>query len=292
MRILAILSVVLSLSKIAFAQTASPEIPLAPPPEPNNGPAEIAQTYNGLNLIRDVTRPTLTVFLPSKEKATGAAVIVAPGGAFMWLSIDSEGREPAAWLIDHGIAAFVLKYRLNETPADTAAFGRAVTEHFAKVGKPGNGPNPDLPLATADGEAAVKLIRERAPEWGLDPHRIGFLGFSSGALVAVQTALADDKSARPDFVAPIYGSMNKIDVPPDAPPLFAAMAADDPIFANKGFGLIDAWIAAKRPAELHVFAKGGHGFDMDKQGFTSDHWADEFYWWMQASGFLAGSPHG
>jgi acetyl esterase/lipase len=290
MRIAAASGVVLLLSRIALGQQASQEIPLyGALPTLNNAPAEITQSFNGNNLIRNVTQPTLTAFLPSKEKATGAAVIVAPGGAFMWLSID-DGRELALWLADHGIAAFVLKYRLNVTPANTTAFAHAVTEHFAQIGKGGSRPNPDLPLATADGKAAVKLIRDRAREWNLDPARIGFLGFSAGAIVAVQMAIADNKSDRPNFVAPISGSMGKVDVPPDAPPLFVAMGANDPIFGGKGFGLVDAWIAAKRPAELHMFAKGGHDIDMEKQGFTSDHWTEEFYWWMQASGFLTSRP--
>jgi acetyl esterase/lipase len=175
-------------------------------------------------------------------------------------------------LADHGVAAFVLKYRVSETQAET-----------------GDRSNPARQLAIDDGKAAVKLVRSRAREWGVDPRRIGFLGFSAGAIVALQTALADDRSARPDFVAPIYGPMDRVDVPPDAPPLFAAIAADDQRFGGHGFGLVEAWIAAKRPAELHVFAKGGHGFGMNSLGTSSDHWIDEFYWWMQASGFLSGA---
>jgi len=275
-----------------MGQAASPELPLYDTlGTSSNLPVEIAQSYNGIYLIRNVTKPTLTVFLPSKEKATGAAIIVAPGGRFMWLAIDDEGRQPASWLADHGIAAFVLKYRVNETPSDSAGFAQAVKQRSDQAATGTGQPGPAKQLAIADGKAAVRFVRDHAKEWNIDPRRIGFLGFSAGAIVAVQTALANDKSARPDFVAPIYGSLANETVPPDAPPIFAAIAADDPFFAGKGFGLIDAWIAAKRPTELHVFAKGGHGFDMEKQGFSSDHWADEFLWWMEASGFLASSAH-
>lgn len=246
---------------------------------------EIDESFHGSHIIRDVTQPTLEAFLPAKDKATGAAVIVAPGGAFLMLSIDSEGRKAAAWLADHGVAAFVLKYRLNETPADPTAFGKQLMEVFSAAAK-GSAHDITQPLAIADGKAAVKLVRERAEAWDLDPTRIGFLGFSAGAVIALQTALSNDQTERPDFVAPIYGPMDAVTVPAGAPPLFVAMAADDPLFGGRGFALVDGWIAAKRPAELHVFAKGGHGFGMNATRTSSEHWIDSFYWWIQASGFL------
>ncbi len=157
----------------------------------------------------------------------------------MMLSIDSEGRQVAPWLADHGIAAFVLKYRLKETPTDTAAFGRELTAVLTKAAQ-GSGVEINHPLAIAAGEAAVKLVRDRARTFEIDPDRIGFLGFSAGAVIALQTALADGESVRPAFVAPIYGPMDKVAVPANAPALFAAMAANDPLFGGKGFGLIDA----------------------------------------------------
>jgi hypothetical protein len=138
MRIAAASGVVLLLSRIALAQ---PAIPLyGDQPKPANGPVEIEQPFNGGQIIRNVTQPTLTAFLPPKENATGAAVIVAPGGAFMTLSIDSEGRKAASWLADHGVAAFVLKYRLNETPADNTAFAQAVTAVFVQIARAPTGP--------------------------------------------------------------------------------------------------------------------------------------------------------
>jgi acetyl esterase/lipase len=260
-------------------------IALYPDIPPAGKTPEIDESFHGSHIVRDVTQPTLEAFLPTKAKATGAAVIVAPGGAFLMLSIDSEGRKVAAWLAEHGVAAFVLKYRLNESPADPTAFGKQLMEVFSEAAK-GRAQDITQPLAIADGKAAVKLVRERAQAWDVDPKRIGFLGFSAGAVVALQTALSNDQSERPDFVAPIYGPMDAVAVPAGAPPLFAALAADDPLFGGKGFALVDRWIEAKRPAELHVFAKGGHGFGMNATKTSSEHWIDSFYWWMQASGFL------
>ena len=269
----------------AAAETRGQPIPLYTGTEPGPKVPEITEAFRGQQIVRNIRRPTLEAYLPEKARATGAAVIVAPGGAFLMLSIDSEGRKAAAWLADHGVAAFVLKYRLNESPADQAAFGHQLDELFIGAAK---GTDHDIiqPLAIADGKAAVKLVRERAQDWSVDPTRIGFLGFSAGAVIALQTALSGDAAERPDFVAPIYGPMDAVTVPASAPPLFAAMAANDPLFGGKGFALVDAWIAAKRPAELHVFAKGGHGFGMNTTGASSEHWIDSFYWWMQASGFL------
>lgn len=282
-------ALLITVAQATFAQDASMPISIYEK-APTGTAHEIAESFNGQRIIRNVTTPTLTAFLPDAGHATGAAVIVAPGGGFMMLSIDSEGRKVATWLADHGIAAFVLKYRMKETPADTAAFSH---ELMAVLTKAAQGPAPENneSLAIADGKAAVKFVRDRAQTWNVDPNRIGFLGFSAGAVVALQTAPCEDESSRPAFVAPIYGPMDRVTVPSNAPPLFVAMAANDPIFGGKGFGLVDAWIAAKRPAELHVFAKGGHGFGMNSYGFSSDHWIDEFYWWMQASGFLGAHSH-
>lgn len=287
MRVTMVAALLITVAHAAFARDASTPIPLYAKAQAATAD-EIAESFNGQQIIRNVTNPTLTAFLPDAGNATGAAVIVAPGGAFMMLSIDGEGRRVASWLADHGIAAFLLKYRLKETPTDTALFSHKLMAVLTKAAQ-GAAPEINEPLAIDDGKAAVKLVRERAKLWNVDPKRVGFLGFSAGAVVALQTALCEDETSRPDFVAPIYGPPDKVTVPSNAPPLFVAMAANDPLFGGKGFGLVDAWIAAKRPAELHVFAEGGHGFGMNAYGSSSDHWIDEFYWWVQASGFL--KPH-
>jgi len=242
--------------------------------------------FYGQRVVHNVVQPTLTPVLPDAARATGAAVIIAPGGAFMMLSIDSEGYAVARWLADHGIAAFVLKYRLDPTPDDPAAFSKALMARMSGAARPGNDAELKQTQALADAQQAVRLVRQRAAEWGVDPARIGLLGFSAGAITALNVVLAGEPDSRPAFVAPIYGPTNSVTVPVNAPPLFVAMASDDPLFGNKGFGLVEAWTRARRPAELHVYEKGGHGFGMNHKGTTSDGWIDDFYRWLQARKLL------
>ncbi len=242
--------------------------------------------------VRNVTNPTLTPVLPDAAKATGAAVIVAPGGGFLALSMDHEGYAVARWLADHGIAAFVLKYRLKPTPVDPAEYRTAMIAMLNGAMRNGGG-DPGMltpPAALEDAQAAVRLVRRRAAEWGVDPQRVGFVGFSAGAITTLSVGLSADKDARPDFIAPIYGPMDRRDVPKDAPPLFAALAADDPLFGKSDLGIVSSWRAAGRPYEVHVYEHGGHGFGLRKLGSTSDLWIDEFYAWMKARGFL-GKPN-
>jgi acetyl esterase/lipase len=236
--------------------------------------------------VRNVTRPTLTPYLPTDDKATGTAMIVAPGGAFLTLSIDNEGHRVAAWLAARGVAAFVLKYRVNPTAPDPKEYADQMMATLRSVTGP-DAPAPESPApAVADGRAAIRMVRSRAGEWGIDPSRVGFMGFSAGGMLTISMGLLADPAARPDFIAPIYPPMSHRTVPADAPPLFAAIAADDPLFGGGQFDLVHDWLAARRPAELHVFERGGHGFGMRPQQTTSDHWMDELLWWMQARGYL------
>lgn len=237
-------------------------------------------------IVRNVTHPTLTPILPAKGKATGAAIIVAPGGGFVVLSMANEGYEVAHWLADHGIAAFVLKYRVNPTPAseqEFADFGRRVMVPHSD-GAPLQLPKSDL--AVADGQAALRMVRRQAAQWGVDPSRVGMVGFSAGAMTVLQVALKNAPDAHPDFIAPIYGPMMAVDVPPNAPPLFVARAADDPLLGLSDFGLIESWKKAGAPFELHVFEHGGHGFGASHRGTTSDLWLEEFYTWLKSRGTL------
>lgn len=248
------------------------------------------EIHGGSRSIRNVINPTLTPVLPDPAKATGAAVIVAPGGGFMALSIDSEGYQVAQWLADRGIAAFVLKYRLEETPSDPAKFGEAMQKKtmgaiLAGVGEAN--PKPLEPTADAveDAEAAVRLVRKRAKEWGIDPKRIGFVGFSAGAMTAMGVGLTEDKAARPDFIAPIYPPMMARPVAEYAPPMFLAIALDDPLFAkNQQLGLIEAWRQAGRPLEVHLYERGGHGFGIKGNSSASAQWIDQFHGWMEDRG--------
>jgi acetyl esterase/lipase len=237
-------------------------------------------------VTRNVTNPTLTVFLPEPAVATGTGVVVCPGGAHHFLAVDHEGYDVARWLNEHGIAAFVLKYRVIETPDDDAGF----LEARSRIGERGRLQSllrTHWPLALADGQQAVRLVRQQATEWGLKDKRIGIMGFSAGGHVSAGVALARDAGSRPDFVAPIYGALwQDVVVPEDAPPLFTALASDDPIAVEPCMALYTAWHAAGRPAELHIYAQGGHGFGMVKQGLPSDGWIECFSQWLHAQGLV------
>jgi len=267
------------------------EIPLYPDSQ-GAADEEIHEMMRGEPRIRNVTRPTLTVFLPEVAKATGAAAIVAPGGGFMMLSIAREGEQVAHWLNEHGVAAFVLKYRLNTTPADPAAFQVTLQKLIASAmeGSKALGEivkTAGAQQAMADGLAAVKEVRRRAREFQVDPHRIGILGFSAGAIVALNAATSYDAQSRPDFAAAIYGALPEgKTVPEDAPPLFLGVSADDPILAHDSAPVFDAWRSQHRSAELHIYHVGGHGFGMRPQGYSSDHWIDELVWWLDSEGLL------
>lgn len=143
------------------------------------------------------------------------------------------------------------------------------------------------PLVLADGQQAVRLVRERAAEFGIAADRIGMLGFSAGGMVVTNVALTHDAASRPDFLAAIYTApFAEVPVPANAPPLFALCAADDAMAAPQSLHLFSRWRAAGHPAELHIYAQGGHGFGMTKLGLPSDAWIERFYDWLQAQGLL------
>lgn len=283
----------------ALAQTSpsSPMVPIAAPADPNaillypgktpGQPRERWNTLFGGTIVRNVTQPTITPFLPDPAKATGLAVVVAPGGGFKMLSMDNEGWPVARWLADHGIAAFVLKYRLNQTSDDDAAFGRELIAMFAGFAPGGSGKAPEEPRATQDALAALRYVRSNAAKWNVDPARVGMLGFSAGAITTLNSALEGGAADQPVFMGYIYGPMTAIAVPADAPPMFAALAIDDDLFGAHGFGIVEAWRKAKRPVELHAYEKGGHGFGMGKNGATTRLLMDEFYAWLGGRGLLA-----
>jgi acetyl esterase/lipase len=249
--------------------------------------AEVWNRMWGQVMVRNVTRPTLTPVLPASGKASGAAVIVVPGGAFLFASMQNEGWPIARRLADQGVAAFVLKYRMDATPDDDAQFAALVGARFAGASRPGGGsPSLHQPLATADVQEALRLVRARAGEFGIDPDRIGLLGFSAGAIASMEAVLANRPEARPAFLGYVYGPMSAVQAPADAPPMFAALAMDDPLFGRSGFGIVDAWKAVKRPVELHVYERGGHGFGMGPPGTTAALWLDQFVAWLRARPLL------
>ena len=224
-------------------------------------------------VVFNVVTPTLTAYLPERNKATGTGVIIAPGGAFVALAIDLEGNKVARWLQEKGIAAFVLKYRIMEKRQEGIPAGMNMDE----AGKYG----------IADGIQALKVVRQHAAAWGVSPNRIGFLGFSAGAMVTSGSLLQNDAAARPNFAAMIYGGPFGVmpSIPPKLPPMFLAWAQDDNVALAPIVKFHDALTGAGHKPEVHVFSSGGHGFGMKKQGTTSDHWIDLFYDWLEAQGF-------
>lgn len=231
-------------------------------------------------VIFNVVTPTLTAYLPERSKATGTGVIIAPGGAFVALAISLESNDVARRLQERGIAAFVLKYRIMEKRGEGIPAGMNMDE----AGKYG----------IADGIQALKVVRQRAAGWGVAPDRVGFMGFSAGAMVTSGALLQKDAAGRPNFAAMIYGAPFGVmpDIPSKLPPTFLAWAQDDAVALQPIVKFHDALTSAGHKPEVHIYSAGGHGFGVKKQGTSSDHWIDSFYYWLEAQGFTrrAGSP--
>ena len=252
-------------------------------------------------MARNVSTATLTPFLPEPGRANGAAVIVAPGGGFRWLSMGNEGWEVARALAARGIAAFVLKYRLQPTPESLDDFRSSMNPTpapapaAASSGAPG-GATPSTPPARnltdqlEDAEAAHALIARRAREWGVDTTRLGMIGFSAGAGLTMHATLHSGKM-KLAFIGPIYGGMGPVEVPADAPPMFNVIASDDFLFRGQ-FGVIESWFKAGRPVEFHLYQNGGHGFGLGNPDRTSNRWFDAFMHWLEVNGFLAADANG
>jgi acetyl esterase/lipase len=245
-------------------------------------------------MARNISTATLTPFLPEPDKANGAAVIVAPGGGFRWLSMGNEGWEVAEALAAQGIAAFVLKYRLHPTPESLDGFRESMNRMFDEAADTSGTlqdeelPSPprwDLSNQLEDAEAAYDLIVERAEEWGVDTERLGMIGFSAGAGLTMHSTL-NSQTMDLAFIGPIYGAMGPVEVPKDAPPMFNVIAVDDFLF-NGQFGVIKSWYEAGVPVEFHLYQNGGHGFGLGNPNRTSNRWFDAFIHWLDVNGFLA-----
>jgi acetyl esterase/lipase len=267
----------------------------APGSEDWSLPESATQAESGDRVITNVSDPSLTVFLPDAATATGAAAVIAPGGALRVLGFDNEGVKLARWLNERGIAGFVLKYRtLQVDPAAPRGPlpgmpGPGARQELVIVNGNAN-PAPDDPalgevleLAVADAQAALALVRSRAGEWRVDPARVGIVGFSAGGGVAVGTALAAKSNASPDFLVSVYGpSLQYVNVPAHAPPLFVAVGATHFNVTNGCLALFAAWKAAGKPAEIHVYDGISAGFGMTKRGHPVDGWTDRLHEWLVA----------
>ena len=277
----------------SYAQQVIPLYPGAAPGSESWTWDEQENNNNFFNtrVVYNVSKPTLTVFLPNPYFANGTAVIICPGGAFHTLSIDSEGNDVARWLNQKGVAAFVLKYRVVRSLTDDP-----VKELMAKMGdfkKLDEENAPVVPLAVSDGKQAIAYVRKHAAAFGINPNRIGIIGFSAGGTVTASVAYSYAPESKPDFAAPIYpymGAVEKMPVPADAPPLFIAAATDDQLgLASHSVQLYSDWIAARKSAELHMYQQGGHGFGMRRQDIPADSWIDRFGEWLDILGMLKSS---
>jgi endo-1,4-beta-xylanase len=218
--------------------------------------------------VRQVHVPTISAVLPEKAQSTGVAVLIAPGGSYDHVTIDLEGFDIARWLATQGIAGIVLKYRLPQTPGKIYTIDHAI----------------------ADAVQALKVVREHAAEWNIDPAKIGMMGFSAGGNLTALTGTKPPKAERPAFLAPIY-PFNITEsfgpVPDDVAPIFLAQASDDRFGPENAMRLY-TWVHAKRvPAELHLFASGGHGFGLGRPGTPAAEWPKLFVAWLKARKILA-----
>ncbi len=296
---------VLTASLVLFASAAIAQdgtiYPLEAPAEPNAIPLgtgnvkgqEAPETWFqqwGDPMARNISKATLTPFLPEPGKANGTAVIVAPGGGFRWLSMGNEGWEVAEALAARGIAAFVLKYRLHPTPESLDDFSQSMNRTFAAAAENSGSsgekvapapPRPDLSNQLQDAEAAYKMIVQRAKEWGVDINRIGMMGFSAGAGLTMHATL-NSSTMKLAFIAPVYGGMGPVEVPKDAPPMFNVIATDDFLFGGQ-FGVIKSWYEAGIPVEFHLYQNGGHGFGLGNPDRTSNRWFDAFIHWLDVN---------
>jgi dienelactone hydrolase len=273
----------------AWAQLAPParEIPLFPGVAPGsenwNYPERTIGTPDRPQ-AQNIVRPRLLYYPAEKAKAVGTAMIVVPGGGLRSLMMSYEGVDVAKRLNQMGVDAFVLMHRTiyvdpNAPPAAAGGTGPATID-------PQEGQDVHL-IARRDAQQAVRLLRQRAGEFGVLSNRIGIIGFSAGGAVVLST-IYGPADGRPDFAAAIYAARANSDPPPEGfvPPLFIAVASDDQSVGMQGsIDMFGAWIKAKVPAELHVFQIGQHGFG--EKGGGADHYLDRLEEWLKLNGWLS-----
>jgi acetyl esterase/lipase len=227
--------------------------------------------------VRNVTCPAVYPVLPKAGKANGKAVIVVPGGGYQFVSIDQEGFRVADALAARGYSAFVVKYRTVATPRDNGAFMAAMAKLFGNLGK---GELADNPPAVDDLAATLRMVRDEAAKRGLDAGQIGVVGFSAGSRTTIRLLEGKDEAKIAENVALIYPPMTQTVKPGPRPPLFLAIAADDPLFKQGKLGLVTNWLGESERIEFHLYSGGSHGFGMGIKGSTSDLWIDQYIAWL------------
>ncbi|MEU2257732.1 alpha/beta hydrolase fold domain-containing protein [Nocardia xishanensis] len=287
----------LSAAEIIERREDGLSIPIRPAPIGVDDRETAFEDPSGGHRVRNVTTPTITPYLPDPAVATGAAMIVAPGGGFFMLSMDSEGTEVAEWLRDRGVAAFVLKYRLRDAGSTQAEFAERFVSELVAAHRGGSVATGVVDMAAFgqrqavdDVARAVEVVRERAGEWGIDPHRVGVIGFSAGAYAAAAVLGYVDADQRPDALACIYGGrLSAQDLRDIPPPLFTAVGARDALCAGDVLTLVDAWRTWRASLDAHVYDSADHGFGMRRTGGLIDTWIDRFEDWLTGLGFIAAS---
>jgi endo-1,4-beta-xylanase len=272
------------LAAAAWAAEPAPVIPVwpgdAPGSEGKTGPEKVRISGEGEHVVSSIHHPSLTVYLPPKNQATGAAIVICPGGGHRELWMDHEGYRVARWFAGHGVAAFILKYRLAAEEGSTYQ----VAVH-----------------SLADAQRAIRLVKSRAAEWGVDLARVGIIGFSAGGelaalagmhpLAAVPSATdpVERQDSRPAFQGLIYPG-NAVTIIPAAgdPPAFLTCGYSDE--ARISEELARVYLRFKQagvPAELHIYAGVGHGFGLRETNFfPAGAWPERFHEWLDDRGFL------
>ena len=253
----------------------------APGSEGKNAPEKVRVNEYGEHIVSSIHHPSITPYLPEKEKATGAAVIVIPGGGHRELWMDHEGYRVAAWLSERGVAAFILKYRLAREDGST----------YTVEGD-----------ELADVQRAIRMVRGHASQWGVDPNRIGVLGFSAGGELAALASTRFDagnqdakdpierESSKPDFQGLLYPAIpHDMKLSKETPPAFLAAGSEDQPAISEG--VAELYLSLKRAGvsvELHMYAKTGHGFGIrDTNPKPVSDWPQLFLEWLGTEGFLS-----
>ncbi|WP_417503771.1 alpha/beta hydrolase [Microbacterium sp.] len=234
------------------------------------------QGWRTVNTVQNVSDPTVTVIRPNPDVATGAAMIVLPGGGFGALAWDVEGTEVGQFLADRGVTAFVLKYRVR-TPTVGVAWS-VITKGIK------GGIAPGRVAAISDAQQALRFVRENAVRFGVDPMRVGMTGFSAGAIATLGTLTSDDATSRPNVVAPVYAPDQIDHLHPDDTPLFVAAADPDPTVADAA-AIETVWKDAGASVETHLFESGGHGFGLGRPGTDSMRFASLYEDWLVRQGY-------
>ncbi len=242
-------------------------------------------------VVSNVSSPTLTAFLPEDKQQDSPAVIIAPGGGLYALSINSEGNDVARWLAKRGIAAFVLQYRLVPTRNDaTAQLSEEWGADYQSVLQKAEAV---LPVAIEDGLSAIHYVRQHAESLGVNPEKVGFMGFSAGGAVAIGVNYQYSTATRPDFLVPVYPWTDVLPIKTpkaNAPPMIVIAATNDSLgLAEGALDLYRAYLLADKNAAMHLYSQGDHGFGMKTQGLPSDDWIKRVYEWLIVEGFVNGS---